>query len=124
MAPSLPGASFLAIGTSVPDSLSTVLAAQHGQGAMAVSNTLGSNIFDMLLAIGLPYLLHSLTTGEAFPISHGSLLPQVFWLVTSAVGLFGGLFLWGFKLRKRLGVIMMTCYVMFLTHMIGQELLK
>ena len=40
------GMTIIAAGTSVPDLLSSVIVAQHGHGDMAVSSSVGSNIFD------------------------------------------------------------------------------
>ncbi|PIK48551.1 testis potassium dependent sodium/calcium exchanger [Apostichopus japonicus] len=47
----------VAIGTSVPDALSSILVARDGFGDMAVSNAIGSNVFDINLGIGLPYFI-------------------------------------------------------------------
>ena len=47
------GLTFLAAGTSVPDLLTSVIVARQGHGDMAVSSSIGSNIFDVL--VGLPF---------------------------------------------------------------------
>ena len=57
------GLTVLAAGTSVPDALSSVLVARNGQGNMAVCNGLGSNIFNILLGLGLPWLVASAIDG-------------------------------------------------------------
>ena len=41
------GLTFLAAGTSVPDLITSVLVAKQGKGDMAVSSSVGSNIFDV-----------------------------------------------------------------------------
>ena len=51
------GLTFLAAGSSVPDGISSLIVARQGDGDMAVSNTIGSNVFDILLCLGLPWLL-------------------------------------------------------------------
>lgn len=43
------GLTFLAAGTSVPDLLTSVIVARQGKGDMAVSSSIGSNIFDVLV---------------------------------------------------------------------------
>ena len=53
------GLVFLAAGTSVPDLLSSMIVAQHGQGDMAVSSSIGSNIFDVLVGLPFPWLMYS-----------------------------------------------------------------
>ena len=54
----------VAAGTSIPDALASVLVARQGQGDMAVSNAIGSNIFDIFLGLGLPFLLSNIIYGK------------------------------------------------------------
>ena len=53
----------IAAGTSVPDALSSVLVAKMGQGNMAVANVLGSNVFNIFLGLGLPWMVKALDDG-------------------------------------------------------------
>merc|ERR1719231_288841 len=55
--PAIMGVTVLAAGTSVPDAIGSLLVARDGQGDMAVSNAIGSNVFDILLGLGLPWLM-------------------------------------------------------------------
>ena len=57
--PQIVGLTLLAIGTSVPDLLSSMSVARQGFGDMAVSNCIGSNIFDMLIGLPLPWFIFS-----------------------------------------------------------------
>lgn len=52
------GLTFIAAGTSVPDLLSSVIVARRGEGDMAVSSSIGSNIFDILVGLPFPWLLY------------------------------------------------------------------
>eukprot|EP00584_Thalassiosira_punctigera_P006801 CAMPEP_0172541744 /NCGR_PEP_ID=MMETSP1067-20121228/12506_1 /TAXON_ID=265564 ORGANISM="Thalassiosira punctigera, Strain Tpunct2005C2" /NCGR_SAMPLE_ID=MMETSP1067 /ASSEMBLY_ACC=CAM_ASM_000444 /LENGTH=651 /DNA_ID=CAMNT_0013327847 /DNA_START=163 /DNA_END=2115 /DNA_ORIENTATION=+ len=54
------GLTVLAAGTSVPDLFSSVIVARRGQGDMAVSSSIGSNIFDILVGLPLPWLVFTL----------------------------------------------------------------
>jgi len=63
------GLVFIAAGTSVPDALSSVNVAKCGLGDMAVANVLGSNIFNIFLGLGLPWMVKSLVDGEPFKLS-------------------------------------------------------
>merc|ERR1712070_1197755 len=54
------GLTFLAAGTSVPDLLTSVVVAKQGRGDMAVSSSIGSNIFDVLIGLPLPWLTYAL----------------------------------------------------------------
>ncbi|MCI5130926.1 MAG: hypothetical protein D3904_05240, partial [Candidatus Electrothrix sp. EH2] len=60
----------LAAGTSAPDMISSVVVARQGRGDMAVANAVGSNIFDILIGLGLPWLIAMgmavITGGPAF----------------------------------------------------------
>ncbi|XP_076379971.1 sodium/potassium/calcium exchanger zydeco isoform X2 [Megalopta genalis] len=56
---SVMGITFLAAGTSVPEAVSSVIVAKQGHGSMGISNSIGSNTFDILLCLGLPWLIKS-----------------------------------------------------------------
>lgn len=49
------GLTFVAAGVSVPDALSSIAVIKDGYGDMAVSNAVGSNVFDILVCLGLPW---------------------------------------------------------------------
>lgn len=55
----------LAAGTSVPDLFTSLQAAKKGMGSMAVSNALGSNIFDILACLGIPFSFKAVPEIEA-----------------------------------------------------------
>ena len=54
-----------AAATSVPDTIISIKDARKGNYDDAVSNALGSNIFDIAFALGLPLLLYNLIYGES-----------------------------------------------------------
>ena len=54
------GIVILAIGTSVPDAIASMIVARGGQGDMAIANAVGSNVFDILFGLGLPWLIADL----------------------------------------------------------------
>ena len=62
------GLTLLAAGTSVPDLLTSVIVAKQGHGDMAVSSSIGSNIFDVLVGLPLPWIV---ATAAKFPDSPG-----------------------------------------------------
>ena len=47
----------LAAGTSIPDCLSSIAVARRGHGDMAVSSSIGSNIFDILIGLPVPWFI-------------------------------------------------------------------
>ncbi|WP_084511641.1 sodium:calcium antiporter [Desulfatibacillum aliphaticivorans] len=46
------GFTIVAVGTSIPDIMASIIAARRGENAIAVGNLLGSNIFNIFLVIG------------------------------------------------------------------------
>lgn len=53
------GLTFVAAGVSIPDALSSMAVIKEGYGDMAVSNAVGSNVFDILICLGLPWLIQT-----------------------------------------------------------------
>lgn len=53
------GLTFVAAGVSIPDALSSIAVIKEGHGDMAVSNAVGSNVFDILICLGLPWLIQT-----------------------------------------------------------------
>ncbi len=51
------GVTVLAAATSLPDTFLSILSVKKGDYAAAVSNAFGSNVFDILICLGLPILL-------------------------------------------------------------------
>ncbi|XP_076548957.1 sodium/potassium/calcium exchanger 5 isoform X2 [Osmia lignaria lignaria] len=116
---SIMGLTFLAAGMSVPEAVSSVIVANQGHGAMGISNSIGSNVFDVLLCLGLPWFLKTAffptVPHEHYIIinSHG--------LVYSAVSLFStltvfylSLLIGKFKLTRAVGIACLIMYVIFL----------
>jgi cation:H+ antiporter len=58
------GISIVAIGTSLPEIVSSVMAARRGHGEMAIGNIFGSNIFNILMVLGITSLIHPLNISE------------------------------------------------------------
>jgi len=61
---SILGITVSAIGTSLPIYVASVSAARQGLGNMAVSNALGSNTFNILIALGLPWTVYTVTVAK------------------------------------------------------------
>lgn len=63
------GLTLLAAGTSVPDLLTSVIVARMGEGDMALSSSIGSNIFDILVGLPLPWICYSAINSTAITVS-------------------------------------------------------
>lgn len=116
------GITFLAMGTSVPDALGSIAVAKEGEGDMAVSNAIGSNVFDICIGLGLPWLLATLYDGHGRKINAAteSIVASTVILFLVVVVLF--LSLWSAKhpqsgdrfcLFPFVGYILFACYGAF-----------
>ena len=54
---SVMGLTILACGMSVPETTSSIIVSKKGDAGMGLSNSIGSNIFDILVCLGLPWFL-------------------------------------------------------------------
>ena len=59
------GITIVAIGTSLPEIVSSLMAAKRGHGELAIGNVFGSNIFNILMVLGLTSILSPLQIREA-----------------------------------------------------------
>lgn len=83
LSPVIMGVLFLAIGTSVPDAIGSMIAARNGEADMAIANAIGSNVFDVLLGLGLPWFLFTIVYDTPFPVDAGNVgIPIVILFVT------------------------------------------
>lgn len=106
----------LAGGTSVPDMLASVIVARKGRGDMAVSNAVGSNTFDILICLGLPWLVYILVTGREVTVETGNLLSSVLLLCFTVVTMFFVLGIRRFKIGKGSGYFLIGLYVAYLAY--------
>ncbi|KAM8848766.1 sodium/potassium/calcium exchanger 3 isoform 1-T1 [Synchiropus picturatus] len=117
------GITFLAAGTSVPDCMASLIVARQGMGDMAVSNSIGSNIFDVLLGLGFPWALRTLIVsyGSEVTINSKGLVYSVILLLASVTLTVLCVHLNRWKLDRRLGLCLLLLYAVFLLCSVGFE---
>ncbi|KAM5129014.1 sodium/potassium/calcium exchanger 4 isoform 1-T1 [Mantella aurantiaca] len=110
------GITFLAAGTSVPDCMASLIVARQGLGDMAVSNTIGSNVFDILVGLGVPWGLQTMVihSGSTVRINSKGIVYSVILLLGSVALTVIGVHVNNWKLDKRLGYYVLILYVIFL----------
>jgi cation:H+ antiporter len=102
------GITIVAIGTSLPEIVSSVMAAKRGHGEMAIGNIFGSNIFNILMVLGITSLIHPLNINE--PIN-----PDLI-IATGITGLLLALIVFGkHSLGKISGVTLLATYFLYIT---------
>jgi len=110
------GYTFLAAGTSVPDLMSSVIVARQGLGDMAVSSSIGSNIFDITFGLPFPWIIWSLSNNfEVFPVNSDSLGFSLTLLIIMLVAVVSIIAQQGWMMTKTLGAAMVGLYAVFLT---------
>jgi len=106
--PVVMGLTILAVGTSFPDFISSIYAAKAGSGDMALANCLGSNIFDVLLCLGLPWFLSSVTSLGTPIHLHEELTGLFVWLALSWA--FAVAALWRLQFERRPGILLLVAF--------------
>jgi len=105
----------IAVGTSVPDLFSSLIVARQGRGEMAVSNAVGSNIFDILVGLGLPFLIVMMISGGSIDAG-GNLISSTIILSASVVLIVLLLLFNKWKVGKFTGVVLLTAYVFYVAY--------
>lgn len=104
------GLSVIAIGTSLPELSTCVIAAMKKQTDIVIGNILGSNVFNILMIIGATALIK--------PIAQESIAPQILsldiWVMIGVAVLFSVLLLTYKRITKPVGLIFVTVYIFYI----------
>ncbi len=103
------GLTIVALGTSLPELVTSVTAARKGNAGIAIGNIVGSNIFNILFVAGTTALICDVPFEEKF-------------IVDTAVAVFSGVLLWvgtirHKELRKPCGIMMLLCYGAYFAYL-------
>jgi sodium/potassium/calcium exchanger 2 len=112
----------LAAGTSVPDLLTSVIVTLQGHGDMAISSSIGSNIFDVCVGLPVPWMIFSVIYGEPVQVftTPKTMCIQVGSLVAMLLVVILSIMWANWKLSKPLGYVMIVLYVGFMVVSIYQ----
>uniref|UniRef100_A0AAY5EQX1 Solute carrier family 24 member 2 n=1 Tax=Electrophorus electricus TaxID=8005 RepID=A0AAY5EQX1_ELEEL len=109
------GLTILAAGTSIPDLITSVIVARKGLGDMAVSSSVGSNIFDITVGLPFPWLFYSaLHSLRPVTVSSNGLLCTIVLLFLMLLFVIISIAACKWKMSKLLGFIMFLLYIIFL----------
>lgn len=114
MSEKLVGLTIVAVGTSLPELVTSIVAALKGENDIALGNVLGSNIFNLVLILGASATINPITVSGVMVID---------FIILIAVTLFiGALIFFNKKEEKRLGrlegIILVGMYVAYLVYII------
>jgi cation:H+ antiporter len=105
------GVTVVAAGTSLPDAFISVRAARGGDGTVSIANVLGSNIFDLLIAVPAGILIAGAAT-----VDFRAAVPMMAFLTVATLVLFVFIRL-GLALSRRESVVLLLLYALFLVWM-------
>lgn len=108
------GSTIMAIGTSLPELVTCVMAALKGHHDISVGNLVGSNIFNTLLVLGTAGLIRPFTVGARFA---GGVDYWIMIAVSTGFGL--ALLLGNRKLGRPSGTALLAAYVAYLTYLLA-----
>ena len=110
MSANLVGLTIVAIGTSLPEFVTSIVAIKKGETEIAIGNVIGSNIFNILLVLGLATFISPIT------ISTLALIDIIFMLCITIV-----LYLFmkkDYSLVKKHGIILVGIYIVYMSYTI------
>lgn len=114
LAESLVGLTIVAVGTSLPELVTSVVAAKKGQNELALGNVIGSNIFNILFGLGIAGTVNPLTTGSQVIID--AVVMMVATIVVFIFALTG-------KIKRSGGIALLCMYGAYLAYLIVRTIM-
>lgn len=105
------GLTIVAFGTSLPELVTSVIAAKKGSTDIAIGNIVGSNVFNYLFVIG--------TTALITPVGFASKFIVDGIVAIGAVVVLFGCVVFKKKITRTGGIIMILCYAGYFTYLIA-----
>ncbi|MBO5281571.1 MAG: calcium/sodium antiporter [Lachnospiraceae bacterium] len=104
------GLTIVALGTSLPELVTSVTAARKGNADIAIGNIVGSNIFNILFVIG--------TSALITPVPY-----EANFLIDGFVAVGAGVLLWiavfrTMELRRKWGILMLIAYLAYFIYLL------
>lgn len=107
------GSTIIAIGTSLPELVTCVVAAVKGHHDISVGNLVGSNIFNVLFVTGVAGLVHPFRVSARFAAGAD------FWIMIGVSMLFAAAALIGNRtIRRRSGVALLAIYAAYMVYLL------
>ena len=110
MSANLVGLTIVAVGTSLPEFVTSIVAIKKGETEIAIGNVIGSNLFNILLVLGLA------TTIKPIVISMFALFDIVFMVIITLILYF--FMKKNNKLVKSQGFILLALYIAYMAYTI------
>ncbi len=101
MSETLIGLTIVAVGTSLPELVTSIVASKKGENGLAVGNVVGSNIFNLLFILGVSATIHPIA------VNYASVIDLLILIVVSIVTL---IFSLTKKINRAEGAVMILMY--------------
>lgn len=105
------GVTIVALGTSLPELLTCLIAAFKGHDDLSVGNLVGSNIFNTLLVIGAAGVVRPFSA-----LTHPELIGWSYWLMIAVMGMFTIIAFATKKISRFSGFLLFAAYVGFIIY--------
>lgn len=110
MVEALVGLTIVAVGTSLPELVTSIIAAKKGQNELALGNVIGSNIFNTIFVLGISSVISPLGT------TNNQMFIEALVMLAATIGVFfvarTG------KLGKKTGICLLASYGLFVIYLI------
>ncbi len=106
------GLTVVAIGTSMPEIVTSVIAGKKGEADIAVGNVVGSNIFNIFSVLGLT----SIVSGEGIAITPAAIYFDFPVLLAVSIACFP-IFFTGHRISRWEGVVFLFYYILYLFYL-------
>ena len=107
------GLTIVAIGTSLPELATTVIAAMRGQRDIAVGNAVGSSIFNIGGVLGVSSLL----APEGIPVAESAIRFDIPIMIAVSVALLPVIYT-GYEIRRWEGVLFLGLYAAYMAYLL------
>lgn len=115
--PTVMGLTLSAVGTSFPNLWSSMLVARQGFGNMAVGNAFGSNTFNICVALGLPWFVLVLISGQPYQKMRDDGIAFMVTLLTSILVLFYLLVMaYGWRIHYWMSYVFVATYLAVMVY--------
>ena len=104
------GLTIVAVGTSLPELVTSVVAAKKGESEIALGNVIGSNIFNILFILGMSGIVHPLTC------DFGAVIDTILLIGMSALMFF--IYKARNKVSRPVGFLGVVIYVIYVVYII------
>jgi len=108
------GLTIVAVGTSLPELASSVVAVRKGEFDLALGNILGSNLFNTLAVVGIAGTIHPIAVGQ------NVFYRDIMVMLALTISLF--VFGWGFHGKGRInrveGALLLAIYLGYMSYLV------